>query len=116
MLCRLREVVREPDGLLIINVHGNSRSLRHPAMVWRRWREASRPTGAMLNEMSPAETKSLLQASGYQIVRQFGFGLLPPTLYRTPLRLPAAALDRRLAGDNRLRNCSIDLMFVCQPC
>jgi SAM-dependent methyltransferase len=116
VLHKLREVVREPDGRLIINVHGNSRSLRHPAILWRRWREASQPTGAMLNEMSPAETKALLAASGFQIVRQFGFGLLPPTLYRTLLRRPAAALDKRLAGDNLLRNCSIDLMFVCRPC
>lgn len=116
VLLKLREVAREPDGLLIINVHGNSRSLRHPAIVWRRWREASQPTGAMLNEMSPVETKTLLAASGFEIVRQFGFGLLPPTLYRTPLRRPAAVLDRLFAGDNLWRNCSIDLMFVCRPC
>jgi len=115
VLLKLREVTCEPDGLLIVNVHGNSRSLRHPAVVWRRWREAARPTGAMLNEMSLAETKSLLRASGFEIVRQFGFGLLPPTLYRTPLRRPAARLDQLCAGDNLWRNCSIDLMFVCRP-
>ena len=115
VLLKLREVAREPDGLLILNVHGNSRSLRHPAVVWRRWREAARPTGAMLNEMSPAETKSLLRASGFEIVRQFGFGLLPPTLYRTPLRRPAARVDKLFAGDNLWRNYSIDLMFVCRP-
>jgi len=115
VLGKLREVVREPDGLLLVNVHGNSRSLRHPAMVWRRWREAARPTGALLQEMSPTETKALLEASGFQIVRQFGFGLLPPTLYRTPLRRWAAATDKLCAGDNFWRNCSIDLMFVCRP-
>jgi SAM-dependent methyltransferase len=115
VLGKLREVVREPDGLLLVNVHGNSRSLRHPAIIWRRWREGARPTGAMLHEMSPAETKALLQTSGFRIVRQFGFGILPPTLYRTPLRRWAAAVDKLCAGDNLWRNCSIDVMFVCRP-
>ena len=35
VLRRLREVIREPEGLLLVNVHGNSHSLRHPAIVWR---------------------------------------------------------------------------------
>jgi SAM-dependent methyltransferase len=116
VLGKLREVLREPDGLLIVNVHGNSRSLRHPAILWRRWREALRPAGAMLNEMSPAVTKELLRASGFQIMRHLGFGILPPTLYRTPLRRPAAVVDELLAGENPWRSCSIDMMFVCRPC
>jgi len=115
VLKKLREVMSGPDAILILNVHGNSRSLRHPAIVWRRWRERSHPVGDMLNEMSPPETKALLQECGFKIVRQFGFGVLPPTLYRTPLRTPAAAVDKLLAGENVWRNCSIDMMFVCQP-
>ena len=115
VLKKLREVLRAPDGLLIVNVHGNSRSLRHPAIVWRRRRERSEKTGAMLNELSPAETKQLLADCGFQIVRQFGFGMLPPTLYRTPLRGVAAAVDGALAGENVWKNYSIDLLFVCRP-
>lgn len=115
VLQRLREVILAPAGLLLLNVHGNSRSLRHPAIVWRRWRERSHPSGTMLNEMSPDETKTLLHASGFQVVRQYGFGILPPTLYRTPFRKPAAAVDKLFAGDNQWRNFSIDMMFVCQP-
>lgn len=115
VLKKLREVLRAPDGLLIVNVHGNSRSLRHPAIVWRRRRERSHPTGAMLNEMSPAETRALLHDCGFQIVRQFGFGMLPPTLYRTPLRGVAAAVDAALAGENGWKNYSIDLLFACRP-
>ncbi len=116
VLRKLRTVSRQPDSLLVVNVHGNSRSLRHPAIVWRRWREHSQPTDAMLNEMSPAGAKSLLHECGFQVVKQFGFGLLPPTLYRTPLRGPAAEVDKFFAGDNPLRNSAIDMMFVCQPC
>ncbi len=115
VLRRLRGVLRSPDGLLVVNVHGNSRSLRHPAILWRRWRERSQKTGAMLNEMSPAETKQLLQENGFQIVRQFGFGMLPPTFYRTPLKRAAAAADSALAGENSWKNLSIDMLFLCRP-
>ena len=116
VLAKLRTVVREPDGLLVLNVHGNSRSLRHPAILWRRWREQSRPTGAMLNEMSPAESRSLLRECGFEVVRQIGFGILPPTLYRTPIRGAMEKVDKFFAGKSVFRNCSIDLMFVCRPC
>jgi SAM-dependent methyltransferase len=34
-LRRLREVIRAPHGLLVVNLHGNSRSLRHPAIRTR---------------------------------------------------------------------------------
>lgn len=115
VLLKLRQVIREPGGLLILNVHGNSRSLRHPAIVWRRWRERSHPTGAMLNEMSPQETKSLLRECGFQVVRQSGFGMLPPTLYRTPLRGCTAAVDKLCAGDNLWRDYAIDMLFLCEP-
>ena len=114
VLRRLREVIH-PDGRLIVNVHGNSRSLRHPAIVWRRGRERTKNTGAMLNEMSPAETRKLLRASGFEIVRQFGFGILPPTLYRTPLRPLAVVTDRLFAGENCWKDISIDMLFVCRP-
>ena len=114
-LRRLRATLREPDGLLLVNVHGNSRSLRHPAILWRRWRERSRPSGAMLNEMSPGETARLFQEAGFQIVSRHGFGMLPPTFYRTPLRKLAAVADRSLAGENAWSACSIDMLFVCRP-
>ena len=115
VLRRLREALRGPDSLLVVNVHGNSRSLRHPAIVWRRRQEGSTVTGAMLNEMSPAEAKELLRECGFQIVRQFGFGMLPPTFYRTPLRRLAAVTDRSLSGENCWNDWSIDMLFVCRP-
>lgn len=116
VLRRLREVLCAPASRLLVNVHGNSRSLRHPAIVWRQWREHAEKSGAMLNEMSPAEAKNLLRESGFQVVRQFGFGMLPPTLYRTPLRRAAAVLDQLLAGDRWWNDWCIDMLFVCRPC
>jgi SAM-dependent methyltransferase len=115
VLRKLREVLRPPDGLLLVNVHGNSRSLRHPAIAWRHWRQHDGQTDAMLNEMSPAAAKRLLAESGFEIVRQFGFGMLPPTFYRTPLRRAAAALDGALAGEHFWSDFAIDLLFVCRP-
>ena len=115
VLVRLRERLLAPDGRLLVNVHGNSRSLRHPAIRWRRWREGTRPTGEMLNEMGPDETKRLLAECGFQVVRQYGFGLLPPTCHRTPLRPLARAVDRRLAGDHWWSDWSIDMLFLCRP-
>jgi SAM-dependent methyltransferase len=115
VLRRLRQILRTPGGLLLVNVHGNSHSLRHPAIVWRRWRERGIKSDAMLNEMSPAAAKFLLQASGFEIVRTVGFGILPPTLYRTPLRPGALAVDRALAGQKIWAKWSVDLMFVCRP-
>jgi hypothetical protein len=116
ILRRLRQVLRTPDGLLLINMHGNSGSLRHPAIVWRRWRErGQRHSETMLNEMSPVATKALLAESGFEIVRQLGFGILPPTVYRTPLRRAAFAVDRALAGEHFWSRSSVDILFVCRP-
>jgi SAM-dependent methyltransferase len=115
ILRRLRQTLRTPDGLLLVNVHGNSHSLRHPAILWRRWRERGGKSNAMLNEMSPTETRKLLAECGFEVVRQFGFGVLPPTIYRTPLRGAAQAIDRQLAGDRCWNNWAIDMLFVCCP-
>jgi SAM-dependent methyltransferase len=115
VLRRLREVIREPDGLLVVNVHGNSHSVHHPAIVWRRWRERSRQTSMWLNEMSPREARMLLRECGFQVVRQFGFGILPPTLYRTPLRGLAFSVDKSLAGDRVCNHWARDILFTCRP-
>jgi SAM-dependent methyltransferase len=115
VLCRLREVLSEPDGLLLVNVHGNARSLRHPAIAWKRRRTQSASPGVMLNEMSPGEAEELLRATGFDIVRQYGFGIMPPTFYRTPLRGLAGLVDRSLAGENWWSNAAIDLLYVCRP-
>ncbi|MGC9942979.1 MAG: class I SAM-dependent methyltransferase [Verrucomicrobiota bacterium] len=114
ILRQLRSVIKA-SGRLLVNVHGNSRSSRHPAIVWRRWRERTQKTGAMLNEMSPAETERLLWECGFQIVRKFGFGILPPLFYRTALRPAAFAIDSFLAGENGLKNWSVDIIYICRP-
>ena len=118
-LHRLREVIRTPGGRLIVNVHGNSRSLRHPAIVWNRWRQRGgsrgQPAEIMLNEMSLSQTRRLLAAAGFEVVQLLGFGVMPPTLYRTPLRGLARAVDSFFAARRWCPAWSVDLLLVCQP-
>lgn len=119
VLLQLRQVIMESDGLLIVNVHGNSRSIRHPVIVWKRWCQDKGKTrnkqDVMLNEMSPSEAKHLLAETGFEVVEQIGFGIMPSVLYRTPLRRTALAIDRFAATRGWLKSWSIDLMFVCRP-
>lgn len=118
-LHRLREVIRTPGGRLIVNVHGNSRSLRHPAIVWNRWRQrrasGGRSVEIMLNEMSLSQTRRLLAAAGFEVVQLLGFGVMPPTLYRTPLRGLARAVDSFFAARRWCPAWSVDLLLVCRP-
>lgn len=112
VLRRLREVLA-PGGRLLVNLHGNARSIRHPAIVWRRRRRTD--GDEMLNEMTPAAVEALLAQSGFAVERRLGFGLLPPTLYRTPLRAAAARADRWLSGEKPWSGFAIDLLYVCRP-
>jgi len=114
ILSRLRQVLH-PDGILLVNIHGNSCSLRHPAILWRRGRRRGANPDLMLNEMSPGAARKLLVENGFEIVRQLGFGMMPPTLYRTPLRGLAGVGDRWLAGENCWKNWSVDMLFICRP-
>jgi SAM-dependent methyltransferase len=118
-LRRLRQALQEPDGRLIVSVHGNARSLRHPAIVWKRWRLRRVPAvvrrETMLNEMSVEDAEKLLDGAGFMIEHRWGFGITPPTVYRTPLRRVAAAIDRYAARQSRFTRRSVDLVFVCRP-
>jgi len=104
-----------PEGVLILNMHGNRHSLRQPAILWKRWRhQESLPVELMLNAMSQGETISCLEAAGFRVEHRQGIGVLPPTLYRWPLRFLWAALDRWLSQVPFLQSFCIDLMFVCK--
>jgi SAM-dependent methyltransferase len=103
-----------PDGTLILNMHGNSQSMRQPAILWKRWKHSGARRGTiMLNSMSLAEISSCLEAAGFQIRERLGFGVLPPTFYRLPLRRFWIALDRMLSRLPVLLPCCVDLMFQC---
>ena len=105
-----------PDGTLIINLHGNRHSLRHPAILWKRWRHRhdSDKNALMLNDMSRKEVERCLETAGFFVERVYGTGVLPPTLYRLPLRPLWRRIDHWLSGVSLLNPFCIDLMFVCK--
>lgn len=114
----LRSRMNEQHGLLIANMHGNAWSLRHPALCYHRWRmrgPSEKGNDQLLSEMTPRDVYHLFQASGFEIVEQVGFGLLPQVVFRTPLRFFARWLDRTFACASLMKNVSIDLLFVCKP-
>ena len=119
VLRRLREAMREPDGLLLVNIHGNSQSLRHVALAWRRRRLRHMPevtrSREMLNEMSPSEARALLWDSGFKVIQQIGCGILPRAAYRTPFRKIGVMIDRFVSDRNWCKNWSVDIIFVCEP-
>lgn len=117
-LNRLRGCLDERSGILITNMHGNSHSLRHYSLIYRRWQRRRNPTkfpeSYMLEEMSPAETANLLRRCGFEIIQQIGFGLLPRFMHESPLRQLAWLIDRAVAGAHWTQNCSIDVFYVCR--
>jgi SAM-dependent methyltransferase len=76
-----------PDsGLLVVENHGNRRSLRH----LRRFR---RPRGnAWFAELSHVEVADLLSRHGFRLVERRGFALLPQGAYRRRWLRPLARL------------------------
>lgn len=106
----------EPDGVLIVNVHGNRHSLRHPLILWKKWRHRKAPPKdtLMLNEMSRREVERCLESAGFFVERVYGNGLLPPTLYRWPLRSLWRQIDRLLSTLSLVNRFGIDLIFVCR--
>lgn len=77
---------RPESGLLVVENHGNRRSLRHV----RRWRGSH----AWFDELSHAEVAELLARHGFEVVRRRGFAVLPAGAYRRPgLHRIAPALD-----------------------
>lgn len=106
----------ERDGMLLINLHGNRLSLRQPAILWKRWRFRNKPVikGTMLNDMSRKEVERCLEATGFVAELVCGTGVLPPTVYRWPLRSVWSRLDRWLSGLGFLNPFCIDLIFTCR--
>ncbi|MCE0497369.1 MAG: class I SAM-dependent methyltransferase [Methylacidiphilales bacterium] len=115
LLAGLRQRLN-PGGMLLINLHGNRHSLRQPAILWKRWRygNSTAKDGLMLNDMSENEVRRCLESSELLVERVYGTGVLPPTVYRWPLRRFWSWIDCRLSAMRFLRHFCIDLIFVCR--
>ena len=114
ILRRLHERLEE-GGVLILNNHGNLHSLRQPAILWKRWMcRGTLPRHLMLNTMSCRETLACLDGAGFKVETMRGVGVLPPTVYRWPLRKGWIRLDAWLSSLSFLQPFCIDLIFSCK--
>ena len=106
----------KPGGTLLINLHGNRYSLRQPAILWKRWkqRRGMEPEATMLNDMSLGQTRSCLETAGFSVEEVYGTGILPPTVFRWPLRRMWNKIDDHLSALGFLKSIGIDLLFVCR--
>jgi predicted TPR repeat methyltransferase len=94
------------SGLLIVENHGNSQSLRH---LLRR-RHADDPWFA---ELSHVDVERLLARHGFRIVARHGFTLFPKGAYRFPaLRPLVRRTDDLLCRAGMLSRFATDVLYV----
>jgi SAM-dependent methyltransferase len=113
-LARLRERLDPERGILLVNVHGSSASLRHWVLAARRVLTSRNHTHPA-NELPPGEVSRLLEKAGFAVDRVVGIGLIPEVVYRTPFARAAQWIDFVTADSSFLRMRCIDLLFVCRP-
>jgi SAM-dependent methyltransferase len=105
----LKERLSAKNGILIANIHGHSKSTRFFALLYRRlfYREQHA-------QMSRKEIQRMFLESGFRIIEEHGFGILPPFLYKTPLRKFTRWIDHLSHRLPFMREFSIDLLYVCE--
>lgn len=95
------------DGVLILNNHGNTHSLRQLAKLRRHRR------GPWYNSMSHRDVSNLAAQVGLRIVNRVGFAILPVSAYRAPVIKGAARyVNRQLSGVEATRRISTDVVYV----
>jgi hypothetical protein len=79
------------DGLLVVENHGNSSSLRHL--------RARRHSGERwFAELSHEQVDQLLARHGFEVVERRGFSMLTQSLHENPLARAADAAARAVPG------------------
>jgi SAM-dependent methyltransferase len=82
-------------GLLVVENHGNSASVRHL--------RARRHSGERwFAELSHADVAALLARHGFEVVERRGFSMLTPSLHAHSLARAADAAARRMPGSDAL--------------
>jgi len=95
------------SGLLVVENHGNRRSLRHVLNAGRKKGDE------WFNELSTADVRALLHAHGFTIEVMRGFTLLPRTAYRfRPLRGLVDVIDRTLCRVAALAPWCVNVVYV----
>ncbi|MDR7279334.1 methyltransferase domain-containing protein [Catenuloplanes atrovinosus] len=93
-------------GLLVVENHGNRRSLRHLAArrrSGRRW----------FAELSHAEVVALLAEHGFEVVERRGFSMFPQSAYeRRGVRTVARLVDRFATRLPSLSGVAVNVLYV----
>jgi SAM-dependent methyltransferase len=110
VLTKLHEYLQKRKGLLITNIHGNASSVRYAALAYRRIVH-----GESHSQLSRSQVRRMFEETGFRIVAEYGFGVLPPLSYRTPLSGVAKWVDAGAGRIRMLTPLSIDLLYICQP-
>jgi ubiquinone/menaquinone biosynthesis C-methylase UbiE len=110
ILKELRKRLIAKNGILIANIHGNTYSIRSLALLYRRIVHKEQHI-----QMSRKEIHQMFQLSGFRILSEEGFGILPPVVYRTPLKTIAKWIDKQSNEVSFLKLFSVDLLYVCEP-
>lgn len=98
------------DGLLVLNIHGNSLSLRFLSVFTRRLR---RRPGTSLNQLSFWAMRRLLAQQGFQVVEVRGYGFLTSGWHG--LLTPAVSLALEPLGRLRpTKYLAVNLLVVCR--
>lgn len=100
--------LRDSESPLIFNVHGNLWSYRFFTKLWYRAR------GRNLNTFSYSQVKKLLRQHDLEIVRWYGFGVIPKMFYRLFSAPTMYKIDCVLAHIPLLKFISYNLIFVCK--
>jgi SAM-dependent methyltransferase len=103
----------EPDGLLLINTHGNPWSYRLLTLPyhWLCDRRAGRP---LFGYLSARQARRELERAGFAVERTIGMGFVPQKLLPLlPARL-ALAIERGLAGKPLVQRLGLNQILVCR--
>lgn len=100
--------LRNKHSLFVFNIHGNLWSHRIFTKLWL-WLRGKRLSAATKNEM-----RALARRHGLEIVRWYGFGLLPKIIYRVIGSPVAFRIDKLFSWIPGARHVSYDLVFVCK--
>jgi hypothetical protein len=96
--------------LLLLDNHGNSRSIRTFAALYRRRRTER------FNIMSSREVTRLLDNHGFRVIGRQGFGVLPRSLHRIRILSSfAQGVDRWASRQQWLAPVSIDVVYLAVP-
>lgn len=104
----LAQKLRDKESVLIFNMHGNLWSHRVFTKFLLRLR------GKHLSTATCREAMALAERHGLQIVRWYGFGVLPKMIYRVIGSSFARRLDGFFSSIPGARHISYDLVFVCK--